>query len=258
MMTPPRRHAILAGASLFVAASMLLVPGEASALTCAAPTHHLWPWTDDPVPTNVAILVYHPTRKADDSAYALRPQGGQPVAISTERLGASGVRRLALAPDRPLRAHTSYEVVRRDGAGSGREELVGRFRTGAGPDTTAPAWPGLTGPVRREPPRRWDGPSLAIPVGPATDDQTPPELIRYAVWRLQDGEGPRSLPARPPDALVVRSGDVVRVGGPWRCRPANLALPRQGWPRLLLRPVDLAGNLGPARVIPARRAGPGR
>lgn len=182
-----------------------------------------------------------------------------------------------------LEPRTRFEILYTELDGKEPSRIIASFETGDALDTTPPSWSGVTSheqlAVAAAPTPKpsskvvtldevaCGGPGLRF-LGPAaaTDDQTRPEDMRYAIW-MADAAGSIDY-LQPPLAIVKGSPDVHRApaattlaltfgGSP---PPSDFSFPSGSFPpgagtrpvKVGIRAIDLAGNLSIAseRMVP--------
>lgn len=178
-----------------------------------------------------------------------------------------------------LEARTRFEILYTELDGKEPSRIVASFETGDTVDTTPPSWSGVTSheqigvaaPAPTPKPSSkvvtldevgCGGPGLRfLGPSPATDDQTRPEDMRYAIWMANASGSIDYL--QPPLAIVRGSAEVHRApaattlaitfgGSP---PPSDFSFPSGAGKRPVkvgIRAIDLAGNLSIAseRMVP--------
>lgn len=268
-------------------AASLALPSPAESCICPLTTVDVWPSGGSIVPTNTHVWISFALDKGwDDTTitpgelvFAIRPpeptraqkkkakkskKKGKDAAAETAaapsvditvRTGTSGkLGWVELTPTAPLTPDVRYRVtmMRTNAPDGSREAVIAEFTAGATADSTPPTWAGAAkeavvatgrGPagvcgttalaaVVRFAAGSWGGGAAAAP----------PEQ-RYAVWR-----GTEPTEQRPPTVIVPARSDGFVLGTASACATENFAL-AAGAESLIVRPIDVAGNLGaPANV----------
>jgi hypothetical protein len=182
---------------------------------------------------------------------------GAPVEVRTIRVGSGWDRVIDLAPRASLLPGTTYEVVASHHQSS---MVIHRFNTGDCADTKPPSLSGVTGTFAPKPPAKptrkgvimlhdtsWSyEPYTWLEIGSATDDQAHGNSLRFAVWMPND-RGQFDLASAPITYVIGISMLPSRYQvalGPRSICDNNLDVPPKGGTiRLVLRAVDLAGNM---------------
>lgn len=214
---------------LAVLVALALFPRPAAA-RCRSSFTQTWPEANArDVPTNASIVVVVADMSGIDGALpALRLTSSRDRAVTLratlDQRGGDGVRpqrTVVLAPERPLRADTTYRLVGRIGA-RGRVHLS--FRTGAGPDVAAPRLTAARA-GRFETEELGCGPVQQIPItldGATDDHPLPLARIRLAASAADLAAG-RIVG----DVIVPRDADgAARLGhgmcfGNWPLQPGD-------------------------------------
>ena len=270
-------------AALFAAS--VLAPASAAAICGVPPDAEVVPTLLTRAPRNVRPRV---TLPADFQTRALCRQGATPcpagdlhvelrTAPSRASRGAvvpthARVSRLGelatveLVPDAELDDGGRYEIAHVDASGRTPSRLLGAFTTDAERDTTPPAFAGLRDATAHPPRQQQRGKVIVLMaeceapgvelVGPsaATDDATPAELMRYALWYSDDTKAKLDY-ASPPRAYLAgatdsRTHELHLWWGGFEMRTAY-ERPAKGVRarRVGVRAVDLAGNMSAASEV---------
>jgi hypothetical protein len=166
----------------------------------------------------------------------LRAASGDVVTVRLERRAPGAIEIADLVPVRLLYPGTKYEIVVRRARGKGKDEVVGSVTTGTGEDRTAP----VGGKVKEAFVHAmsscgWccsEGVRGEIHVEGVADFGMAPVTL---AWQVEVGDQ-RGW------AFDPRLIDLGLT--PWSCGPALFPRPQRKV-RVIARPVDLAGNLGP-------------
>lgn len=250
-------------ALVFLAMAGAAPPTAAS--VCLGPDQVALPMVDRPAPTNTHVWLFVSrfvrergcAKPPCEGRFVLRTAAGMPDAREvplgkvTETTSGNLVA-IELVPARdlpPLRAFETWWVPKEAGV----PRLMSAFRTGAARDETPPspltarrAFRYAVTSVLHEP----DVEQVVVEGEPSLDDGAPAPL--YAVWLGADGDA-----TRPPDAILDRAlmsrDDVYRprvlVAGTGASCFTSLTVGRGvAGKTLIVRPMDLAGNMGPTAV----------
>jgi hypothetical protein len=260
----PAARATLPALCAVAAAIAAGAPGDAEALSCAPPRVAVTPAGDVAAPLNTRVLITIPPRTghfdkpsgvAQVSA-SLRERGkSEMVPVARIELGAGEQRQIELAPVKPLRPRTQYDVLLgRTDKPDQAPTVAGSFRTGGEADRQAPIWNGVeraTISPRTRGSWGWSGPYARLRYVTASDESTPTPMLRFGVW-LPDASGKLDY-TRPPVTWEDGSDGIATLTGGGPCGWATFGFPIVT--RLGVRVADLAGNLGPpseVRLIPVR------
>jgi hypothetical protein len=241
---------------------LALTPREAEACTCSNAGVEVVPWGDR-APTNSRIRVFVPSADVKGLTTVVRAKKGTTKtitegkgrrrktrtvvlpapAIPTDRVtvGAGKLGVIELAPRQELKPRTAYVVALQvDG---GKEEIVGEFETGDGPDTTAPAWSGVTkAEYERARPKVCCDCSTGDTHATLTVSK-PDEPVVYGVWL--EGDDGKIHYEDAPLTYVLSRGSQLKLGSWSQCLPSNFVFPETDTDTLVIgvRAFDFAGNV---------------
>lgn len=230
-----------------------------------------------PVPTNAHVMVTAPAAWRGDATLFLvtapRTDDGRVlpstrVALREQSWRAAGTERIDLTPLVPLSPSTAYELR------SSRGEILGVFTTSVLRDERPPTWSGLQSGALYEAPASTPGSGGKKAIAPlecgsdrirlrgtsaATDDQTPTDEIRYALWAGTPGA---PLPyASPPLTWSTRATypaqaqsplEFALVYGSTEQESMDFELPKGRPLRVGVKAIDLAGNATEASELTLR------
>ncbi len=235
----------------------LAAPKIADACSCATlGTIRIVPGPRDGAPLNTRILLEVPPIEdiqskhvtPEDIQVTVRgPKGA--IAIDVARWGDADLRWIQLTPKAALSAATRYSV---HVSVAGKDSLLGQIVTGDAADRTPPTFAGVTKAEvvtdKPNPGRCTTGQAyVALTVGAAADDATPPQDLRYQVW-LADDRGAVDY-AKPPTATVAARGGELLLGHPSICSAASFVLPDRPSFKLGVKAIDLAGNASEPSLV---------
>ena len=187
------------------------------------------------LPLNGRIRLRTDVAARVDSA-VLRATTGDVVPVRIERRAPGAVEIAELVPTRLLYPGTRYDIVVRRQRNKGKDEVVGSVTSGTGEDRTAPVGGKVKDAfVHAMSSCGWccsEGVRGEIHVEGVADFGMAPVTI---AWQVQVGDQ-RGWAFDP---------RLIELGlGPLSCGPALFPRPKSKV-RVIARPVDLAGNLGP-------------
>jgi hypothetical protein len=193
--------------------------------------------TDVPTNTQLRLFFYVSEMSPAETEIQLRPEAGDPVAVTVTRQGSDvGARVVVVQPDAPLRPQTGYEVRTRFKANCTYDCItteyaaLAKFTTGSGPLTTPPAFAGVTGATVRTAVCGGDtccGPYKAVLMSLDWARGSDPTIAGYHIYR--DGElvSPVGLPGGALDCTGRYPFDAFNsfpaVSGRYGVRAVNLA-----------------------------------
>lgn len=224
---------------------------DAHACSCMEPELALiGPDRVDDAPTNTRVRVDVPN--GSTARLLLRAFGGADVPTAAQQGESTDWTHLVeLTPADPLAPGTRYEVVAESPDAHPRFTVVGTFKTGLGPDTTAPV---LEAPGRVS---VWKNPSAnganCLSPGPwitveglrAQDPGRPTATLLYAVWLKKTKADPKSIPS------IIRAapGGTLQIGRSNDCDPHGLTLSKAPNFAMVVAAVDEAGNVSAPKTI---------
>lgn len=258
---------------LWVVAALTLASADASACPKCECVGYFTVLRHHDEPRDVALNARVITGTVPDPArkerFVLRPTGGQPVAVTSERLHVNSYETMVLTPTAPLAPKTEYELVMLRG-----DNVLpySTFVTSDGTDAAAPTWTGelqakfvaadacsvecndrrgarveITAPAPADDRSGADLAAVWITSGAAIDYSKPPSGYVHAAPE-DDSNSIQLGPPVPPHVTIV-------LGGPGPCTEESIALPRGAKQvRVGMKVIDRAGNASEPREIQVRLA----
>jgi hypothetical protein len=236
---------------------------EAGACSCVGPqTALLGPDRIDDAPLNAKVRLDTPAAGSGSTGVrtVLRVHHGS-EAPSTSRTIAPGgwLSTIELSPTGPLTAATRYEVALVDATQVPDTTVIGTFRTGSAPDTTAPRIDAMgpaiafknTNPMGSA--CQVAGPWVVIEGVRAEDPGRPEAQLVFGVW-LADASGTID-PKKPPTAVVSARDGTLHIGQTSLCDPHGFPMPKSPAMLLGIAALDEAGNASALRRVRVDLAG---
>jgi hypothetical protein len=267
------RAPLLLPATAAALLTAIALPAPTRACTCAAQTIQVLPGSDVAAPTNTHVWVLIPdyeewrdgvgAKDAEVNVGLRRRTGSEPapkgkkgkkgkqapaeprtVEVDRSDVASGKWRMVQLAPKGELDAKTRYQVIMWIGAG--KQEVVGEFTTGGGPDTVAPTFAGVKkASMQRDGEAAKCGSGLALArliLGDVADEGgAGKDALIYGLWTAgSDGKVAYDQP--PATYLFARGGKLV-VGKASMCTIENYVFPKDVKSLIVgVRAIDLAGN----------------
>jgi hypothetical protein len=236
---------------LVIACALVAALAPAPADACSCGRQSVWSVIEKTAPPNTHVMLWFADRVYKTAPTFTLREADKKAEVATDRRDVkSGAFTIAdLAPRRALKAKTGYEVVDQDG------QVVLEFTTTAKADTKAPAWTGMTADYVKQPGAccmcNTGYPYIQVKATGATDDGGA-ERIVYAVWTADTQDGAK-IPAfdysKPPQLYVRAWRGEFDLGHSSTCSRNNFDIATGKVIKLGVRPIDLAGNAGPAREV---------
>jgi len=196
---------------------------------------YLSPVSDD-APTNSRVRVEGPVR----GTLVLRAHGGADVATQLRTISSV----TELVPGAPLAPSTRYELAVVDSTAHPPTTVIGTFKTGTAPDTTAPRLDNLGHQGTHLNPHPMGsacqiaGPWITL-TNIAVHDERDHAQLAFGVWSA-DTTG-RIDTQRPPDAILFPYESSLTIGQASACDPHSFAF-HGSVVNLAVAAIDEAGN----------------